>query len=527
MRLSEIVETSGRIGATRARLEKVALLAECIRRMPLPLIPVGVAYLAGELPQGKVGVGYARLRELWQSPQSEVAAPSLELGEVHGTLDEVKAVSGAGSNDRRARLLAGLMARATPAERDFLLRLLVGELRQGALEGVVIDGVARAFDVPSPAVRRAVMLAGTLPPVAAALAESGAAGLDRFRLELFSPVQPMLADAADDVDAALERLGEAGFEYKLDGARVQVHKQGEQVEVYSRQLNRVTAAVPELVERVRALPARNLVLDGEAIAFGPGQPGELRRPLPFQVTMRRFGRRLDVERLRQELPLDVYFFDVLRIDEDTLIDRPLGERWQALTQAAAGDLSALVPRIVTASAEEAEAFVARALAEGHEGAMAKGLTSTYAAGRRGKDWLKLKLAHTLDLVVLAAEWGSGRRQGFLSNLHLGARDPVNGGFVMLGKTFKGMTDELLRWQTEAFLAREIGRDGVAVHVRPELVVEIAFNDVQVSPHYPGGVALRFARVKGYRPDKRAEEADTIERVRSLLPGAGSGAGSAS
>jgi DNA ligase-1 len=301
----------------------------------------------------------------------------------------------------------------------------------------------------------------------------------------------------------------------MDGARVQVHKDGDRVEVYSRLMNVVTAAVPEIVERVRALPARRLVLDGEAIALQPD-----RRPHPFQVTMRRFGRRLDVASLRQDLPLEVYLFDVLRIDDDTLIDRPLSERWQALEGATAGQ--ALVPRLVTARAEEADAFVARALADGHEGAMAKGLTSAYAAGRRGKDWLKLKSAHTLDLVVLAVEWGSGRRQGFLSNLHLGARDPQSGGFVMLGKTFKGMTDEILRWQTEALQARAIGHDEHTVYVRPELVVEIAFNDVMVSSHYPGGVALRFARLKAYRPDKRAAEADTIDQVRALLPVSSSG-----
>jgi DNA ligase-1 len=512
MRLAEIVETSTKVKATRSRLEKVARLAETIGRLPPALVPVGVAYLSGELPQGKVGVGYARLRELWEAPAAAPGAAPLELGEVHATLDEVKGVSGGGSGERRMRLLGGLLARASAPERDFVLRLLVGELRQGALEGVVIDAVARAFAVEAPAVRRAVMLAGTLPPVAAALAREGAAGLGRFDLQLFSPIQPMLADSAPDATTALQWLGAggAGLEYKLDGARVQVHKDGDRVEVYSRALNRVTPAVPELVERVAALPARRLVLDGEAIAFGSDG-----RPLPFQVTMRRFGRRLEVDRLRAELPLGVYFFDVLKLDDQTLIDHPLAERWDALEGATAGEV--LVPRLRTASPEEAEAFVTRALSAGHEGAMAKGLGSLYSAGRRGQEWLKLKPAHTLDLVVLAAEWGSGRRQGWLSNLHLGARDPATGGFVMLGKTFKGMTDELLRWQTEAFQARAIGEEGHVVHVRPELVVEIAFNDVQVSPHYPGGVALRFARVKRYRPDKRPEDADTIDRVRSLLP----------
>jgi DNA ligase-1 len=406
--------------------------------------------------------------------------------------------------------MAGLLARATAAEQEFLVRLIIGGLRQGALEGVAIDAVARAFGADAPAVRKAVMLAGGLPEVAAALASAGPEGLARFELQLFRPLQPMLADTATDVDDALGRLAEAAFEYKLDGARVQVHKDGDRVEVYTRSLNVVTNSVPEVVEAVAALPARRLVLDGETIALAPSG-----RPLPFQETMRRFGRRLDVARQRAELPLRVFFFDALRVGDDTLIDRPLAERWRALAETAGG--TALVPRLVTARSEDADAFVTRALAEGHEGVMAKSLDAPYSAGRRGAEWLKLKVAHTLDLVVLAAEWGSGRREGWLSNLHLGARDPATGGFVMLGKTFKGMTDEVLRWQTEALLAREIGREGHIVHARPELVAEIAFNDVQVSPQYPGGVALRFARLKRYRGDKAAGDADTIEQVRALLP----------
>jgi DNA ligase-1 len=511
MRLVELVETSQRVAATRSRLEKVAHLAELLRRLPTALIPIGASYLAGELPQGKLGIGYAVLRELREEGAAPAAVePTLEIAEVDRVFAAIKAEAGAGAASRRAALLRGLLVRATAAEQELLLRLVIGELRQGALESIVGEAVARAFDVPAAAVRRAVMLAGSLPPVAAALAEAGAGALASFGLQLFCPVQPMLADTADAPEAALERLGEAAFEYKLDGARVQVHKDGDRVEVYSRALNRVTPAVPEIVERVAALPARRLVLDGEAIALGPGD-----RPLPFQVTMRRFGRRLDVERLRAELPLDVAFFDLLRLDDDTLLDRPLAERWAALEAASGG--AALVPRLVTARAGEAAAFLERALADGYEGLMAKGLGSGYSAGRRGLEWLKLKRAHTLDLVVLAAEWGSGRRRGWLSNLHLGARDPEGGGFVMLGKTFKGMSDQILGWQTEALLAREIGREGMIVHVRPELVAEIAFGDVQASPQYPGGVALRFARLKRYRDDKGPAEADTIAAVRALLP----------
>ena len=517
MQLGLLVETSRRVAATRSRLEKVALLAELIRRMPPALVATGVAYLTGELPQGRLGIGYTVLHELGGSLAGAgdvaAAAAPLELGEVDRAFAAIKDTRGAGAVERRASLLRALLARASAAEQELLMRLVMGEIRQGALEGVVADAVARAFSVEAAAVRRAMMLAGNLPAVAVALASNsdGAGVLGQFQLQLFQPVQPMLADTAPDADAALERLGEAAFEYKLDGARVQVHKDGDRVEVYSRQLHRVTVAVPELVERVAALPARRLVLDGEVIALAPGG-----RPLPFQTTMRRFGRRLDVAKLRAELPLAVSFFDALRVDDDTLIDRPLNDRWQAL---AAVDPSGqlLVPRLITADAEAADAFFARAIADGHEGVMAKGLQSPYSAGRRGQEWLKLKSAHTLDLVVLAAEWGSGRRQGWLSNIHLGARDPEGGGFVMLGKTFKGMTDETLRWQTDALLAREIGREGIAVHVRPELVVEIAFNDVQRSPQYPGGVALRFARLKRYRDDKTAVLANTIADVRALLP----------
>jgi DNA ligase-1 len=507
VKLLDLVETSRAVAATPARLAKVGRLADYLRTLPPPLVGIGVAYLTGELPQGKLGLGYAAVRAQMDGGAAEA---TLTLAEVDAAFTALKREAGAGSAGRRASLLAALLGRATPGERELLIRLVIGELRQGALEGVVTEAVARAFAVPPPLVRRALMLAGTLPAVASALAGEGAAGLERFRLRLFRPVQPMLADSAAEVAEALEQLGEAAFEYKLDGARVQVHKDGGEVRVYSRALNDVTAAVPELVELVTALPARQLVLDGEALALSPG-----RRPLPFQVTMRRFGRRLDVPRLRQELPLAVRFFDALLVDGDPLIDRPLAARWSALAAATAEE--ALVPRLVTGSAAEADAFMARALADGHEGAMAKGLDSLYSAGRRGQEWLKLKPAHTFDLVVLAAEWGSGRRRGWLSNLHLGARDPDRGGFVMLGKTFKGLTDDVLRWQTEALLAREIGRDAHTVHVRPDLVVEIAFSDVQRSPRYPGGVALRFARVKRYRPDKRPEEADTIAQVQALAP----------
>jgi DNA ligase-1 len=302
----------------------------------------------------------------------------------------------------------------------------------------------------------------------------------------------------------------AVVEWKLDGARIQVHRRDDRVAVYTRNLNDVTAAVPEVVEAVRALPARELILDGEVIALAPDG-----KPHPFQITMRRFGRRQEVGQLRAELPLTAFFFDVLLQDGDSIVDDPLSQRLERLDSVLPAALR--VPRIVTADPEEASRFQADALARGQEGVMVKSLSAPYAAGRRGSAWLKVKEARTLDLVVLAVEWGSGRRKGWLSNIHLGARDPATGGFVMLGKTFKGMTDEMLKWQTKELLAREVGRDGHIVYVRPELVVEIAFNDVQRSPQYPGGVALRFARVKGYRPDKSAAEADTIDAVRAFLP----------
>jgi DNA ligase-1 len=372
------------------------------------------------------------------------------------------------------------------------------------------DAVARASGVPLARVRRAAMLAGELEPVALAAFAEGEAGLDRFRLTLFRPVGPMLAQPAADLDDALARLGEAAFETKLDGARVQIHRRGEEVRVYSRRLNEVTAALPETVEAVRALALEDAVFDGEVVALASGG-----RPHPFQVTMRRFGRRLDVEALRAELPLTTVLFDVLRLDGEDLLERPERERRQKL-EACAPALA--VPRIVTADHERAQAFFDAALAAGHEGVMAKALDATYAAGGRGAAWLKVKTAHTLDLVVLAVERGNGRRSAWLSNLHLGARDPETGTFVMLGKTFKGLTDELLEWQTRTFSALATREERGVVHVRPEVVVEVAFSDVQQSPRYPGGMALRLARVVRYRPDKTAAEADTVETVRTILAG---------
>jgi DNA ligase-1 len=511
MLLSELVATSRRVAATRARSEKVTALAGLLQRLEPDEIEVAVAYLAGQLRQGRIGIGAAAVRTA-TAGTAAAAEPLLTLAEVDAAFAGIAAATGPGSSGERARLLSALLARATREEQELLLRLIFGELRQGALAGIAVEAVAAAAEVPAELVRRALMLAGDLAPVARAALREGRPGLARFHLQLFRPLQPMLAQPAADVGEALARLGEAAFELKLDGARVQVHKADDEVRVFSRLGNDVTAAVPEVVEAVRALPARRLLLDGEAIALRPDGA-----PHPFQVTMRRFGRKLDVARLRGELPLTPFFFDLLHLDGDDLVDRPAGERFGALAGAAPG---LTVPRLVTASAEEAAGFFADVLRRGHEGLLAKAIDAPYEAGRRGSSWLKIKPAHTLDLVVLAAEWGHGRRSGWLSNLHLGARDPQNGGFVMLGKTFKGLTDEMLAWQTERFRQLALGTgdaaDGWVVHLRPEVVVEVAFGDVQESPHYPAGMALRFARVKRYRTDKTAAEADTVDAVRALF-----------
>jgi DNA ligase-1 len=430
------------------------------------------------------------------------------LREVDAAFAALKAIKGKGAAAGRAAILKALFEKATAEEQDFLVRLILGELRQGALEGVMLEAVAAAAGLPAADVRRAATFAGGAAPVARAALAGGAAALAQFSIRLMQPVLPMLAQPAQDVKAAMAQLGTAILEWKLDGARVQAHKSGDAIRVFTRNLNEVTAAVPEVVAALRGAKAQSLILDGEAIALrGDG------RPHPFQLTLRRFGRKLDVQALRAELPLSVFFFDCLLADGEALVDRRAAERHELLR--ALLPASVVTPSVITDDVAKAEAFYGEALASGHEGIMAKALDAPYESGRRGAGWLKLKRARTLDLVVLAAEWGSGRRRGWLSNLHLGARDPASGGFVMLGKTFKGLTDETLEWQTRAFLERETGRDDWTVRVRPELVVEIAFNDLQESPQYPAGLALRFARVKGYRPDKRPEEADTIDTVRRI------------
>ena len=507
MLLADIVSTSGRVADTRARGDKISLLATCLVRLSPAEREAGVALLTGQLRQGRIGLGGAALRDA--RPAAAVPSPSLSVAAVDAIFARIAACRGSGSGKARVAALGELLARATAAEQAWLARLVFGELRQGAQEGVLVEAVARAAGVPAPAVRRAVMLAGDLVPVAVAVLGEGEAALASFRLQLLSPVQPMLAQTAEDIDDVLRRHPEAALEYKLDGARVQVHRLDDEVRVFTRRGNDVTTAVPELVAAARALPVRQIILDGEALVLNADG-----RPAAFQTTMRRFGRRLDVDALRAELPLSSCYFDCLHVDGQDLIDAPTAQRWAALRGVVPADQ--LVAQTIVDTPAAAQAFADAALAAGHEGVMAKALNVPYEAGRRGAAWLKLKPVHTLDLVVLAVEWGSGRRQGWLSNLHLGARDPATGGFVMLGKTFKGMTDRLLAWQTEKLLELEIGRQGHIVHVRPELVVEIACDGLQVSPQYPGGLALRFARVRRYRTDKQAAQADTIDSVRALL-----------
>lgn len=506
MKLHELAEVSNEVTRNAGRLAKIRHLAECLRRLEPEEIAVAAAYLCGELPQGRIGIGWSMLKEAVAAPAAR--SLGLTLIETDACFETMRTTSGPGSSRARSGLLAGLLARASEPERDFLRRLVMGEMRHGALEGVVMEAVATASALPSGAVRRAYFVAGSLGQVAEAALTQGEAGLDRFQLTPGRPILPALAQPCDDVDEALQRLGTAALEYKMDGARVQVHKVGSQVAVFTRGLRDVAAAVPELVETVGALGPRDLVLDGEVLAFRPDG-----KPHPFQTTMRRFGRKLDVAGLRRELPLTVAFFDCLYLDGESLLDAGGSERVRALAATVAGAL--LMPRMVTDSPAAAREFFVAALAAGHEGVMAKAPDSAYEAGERGRNWLKIKRVHTLDLVVLAAEWGHGRRRGWLSNLHLGARNPADGSFVMLGKTFKGLTDAMLTEQTELLQRLETARDRHTVYVRPEMVVEVAFNDLQASPQYPAGLALRFARIKRYRPDKHPDQADTIEAVRAI------------
>lgn len=506
--LASVVETSRRVAATSKRLEKIELLSNLLNEARGDEIEVLVSFLSGETRQGRKGVGWATVRGADVLP---AATSTLDLIAVDNALTALAAVKGAGSEQRRREQLQALLGHATADEQRYLRELLLGGLRQGALEGIVLEALARASGVPLDRIRRAVMLAGDIPRVARSLLEAGEAALEEYSIRLFQPVHPMLAQPAPDVETAFaESDGELALEYKLDGARIQVHKQGEDVRVYTRALNDVTASVPEVVNAVRAMAADSLILDGEVISFAADG-----RPQPFQVTMRRFGRKVEIERLQTEVPLTPVWFDLLYFDGQPLIDHLQAERFTMLRTISPPEH--LVPHTTATTPDVAAEFIRASLDSGHEGIMAKRTSSPYAAGARGQSWLKIKKVHTLDLVILAAEWGNGRREGWLSNLHLGARDSANGGFAMLGKTFKGLTDEMLRWQTEELLKLEVSRDRYTVYVQPKIVVEIAYGDIQVSPRYKNGLALRFARVKRYRTDKTPEEADTLETVMKLLP----------
>jgi DNA ligase-1 len=586
--LSELVRTSDAVSLASGRRVKIDEIAGLLRRASPGEVPVAVAFLSGELRQRQIGVGYAALGGLLRAdlpvggapgdpepgnpepgdggPGPDPAAGPLTLAETDSVFAAIGATTGPGSQAERRRLLGALFARATSAEHSFLTRLLAGELHQGALEGVMVEAVARAAGVPAGEVRRALLLGGSLPAVAEAAlsaadaardgqadqagpgesaaaalpdgpgesaaaavsadagAEAALAALRAFRLQVGRPLRPMLAASAPTVAAALERVSPAAVEWKIDGIRIQVHRQGREVRVFTRTLDDITPRLPEITRAVLASPAETLVLDGEAIALDAAG-----RARPFQVTASRAGTQAAPGQEAPDVPLTPFFFDLLHLDGRDLIDEPASVRQALMAEALPADLR--VPRLMTGEVADAEAFFADAVARGHEGVVVKSLDAPYAAGRRGGEWIKVKPRHTLDLVVLAAEWGHGRRRGWLSNLHLGARDPA-GGFVMLGKTFKGLTDEMLRWQTEQFLdiaeppGQHPGGDltdarGV-LRVRPEMVVEIAFDGVQASPRYPGGLALRFARVLRYRPDKQAAEADPIDAVRAIWEGRVSG-----
>jgi DNA ligase-1 len=558
VRFAEVVATTAEVASTRARSRKAAALAELFGRLAPGEVPVVVAILTGTPRQGRIGVGWRTVAGIEAEPADE---PQLEIADVDAALDRLGGLSGPGSQAARTAELRALLGASTGPEQDLLRRLLVGELRHGALEGLVTDAVAKAAGVPLDTMRRAAMLGGDLPAVAEIALTEGVAGLAAVGLTLLRPVQPMLAQTATDVTEALALVagsagndaagggdgtgggtggrGDAGgggtgdrgadiadtagtlasVEWKLDGARIQVHRVGDDVRIFTRNLNDVTARLPGIAELARSLPADSLVLDGEAIGVGEDE-----LPRMFQDTMSQFGRQDGAA--GAGIPgLESRFFDILHVDGTDLVDVPLTERLAALERVAG---PWRIPGVITHAPGVAQRVLDDALAAGHEGVMVKAASSTYLAGRRGGAWRKVKPVHTLDLVVLAAEWGSGRRRGWLSNLHLGARDPDAAGaegqheFVMVGKTFKGLTDELLRWQTERFPEIATEQTDFAVFVRPEIVVEIALDGAQSSSRYPGGVALRFARVRRYRPDKSPAEADTIDAVRALLPGGGRG-----
>jgi DNA ligase-1 len=496
--LAEVVDASQRVAATTSRSQKIAVLADLLRSLDPHEVPIAVGFLSGVPRQGRVGVGYAAVYGEEPEPADEA---TLTIDDLDRAIAELEATTGSGSAGARRSLLDGLLRRATAEEGDFVRRLFTGGLRQGALAGIVVEAIAKAAGVAADVVRRALMLSGDLTRTAEIAMTAGESGLRAVGFELFRPIFPMLASTAPSVEDAVTDLGRTSVEWKLDGIRIQIHRRGDEVRIYTRNLNDVTHALPGIVSATLRLPVQQVALDGEALWMGEEGPAA------FQDT---------VSQIDGDAPPEgivTFLFDLLHVDGDDLLDTPLEER-AARLEAIAPDLK--VPGVVTADAGAAALVLVESLRAGHEGVVVKDAASTYAAGRRGKAWRKVKPVRTYDLVVLGAEWGHGRRQGWLSNLHLGARDPATGAFVMVGKCFKGLTDELLRWQTDALLERETERRGIAVLARPELVVEIALDGVQASTRYPGGVALRFARVKRYRPDKNADEADTIDDLRALL-----------
>lgn len=512
MKFEVLVDASERLRASAGKKEKVRIISELLAQSRGRETYLLAHYLVGSVPSGSLGIGWKTI----QNAMEGLARPEHPVGieEVQQSLEELSGIKGAGSAQQKTRTLRRLLGMLREKERSFLVGLLLGELRQGALEGLVLEAVAKASSLPSGLIQQSFMFSGDIGMVAEAAVHRGRPGLERFGPRIFQPVSPMLASPAEDPEEALERLGEAAWEYKIDGARIQVHKADGDVRVFTRHLKEVTERLPEIEAFARALPMRTAIFEGEVIALQPDG-----KPLPFQTTMRRFGRIRDVERTREEIPLTPFFFDLLLLEGDPLFARTYRERFQLLSSIFPPER--VIPRIVTADGGEALEFLQKSLRAGHEGLMAKNLESVYAAGQRGFHWLKVKRARTLDLVILAAEWGHGRRQGRLSNIHLGARDPESGRFVMLGKTFKGLTDRMLQWMTDKLLSIEMGRDEYTVYVKPEIVVEIAYSDLQESPRYPGGLALRFARVKRFREDKPAGEADTIQTVWSAFE-AGSG-----
>jgi DNA ligase-1 len=496
--IADVVTASRQVADTSARSQKVTILADLLGKLDSGEVAIATGFLSGAPRQGRVGVGYSTIYRIERGPAGD---PSLTIGDLDAAIAEIQGATGSGSAARRRQLLADLLDHATEQEADFIRRLLTGELRQGALAGVMVDAISKAAGVPAEIARRAFMLSGNLSRTAEVALTAGEDGLRAFGFEIFRPILPMLASTAENVAEAVTSFDRASVEWKLDGIRIQIHRRRDEVRIFTRNLNDITYALPGIVDAVLRLRVQQAVFDGEALWMSADGPAA------FQDT---------VAQIDSDAPpegIATFLFDMLHLEGVDLLDTPLEERATTLETIAP---HLRIPAALTSDPEEGQRVLDDALAAGHEGVVVKDAASLYGAGRRGMAWRKVKPVRTYDLVVLGAEWGHGRRQGWLSNLHLGARDPATGGFLMVGKCFKGLTDDLLRWQTIALLERETDRRGIAVLVRPELVIEVALDGVQSSTRYPGGVALRFARVKRYRPDKSAEEADTIDDLRALL-----------